>query len=270
MESTLLYADILRRQHKCSEELRVRLDIAKSIKGTLQSVPNLYALGDLLERWNEPELAIKCFEEIMDINPDYRNTQERVDTLNSKLSGKIEFSRLLRCDLLKKEQFIAELEKCTVLEKRFESKVILEMLKPINIGRKIDLQNIADSFMEIIKSRGINPDKMFVKNMDFFAGNNQISNYDIVCLDSLGIKEISYGFRIESTGWNSKLIPFVIFDASSLNFDNEVSPKEYNQKIIEIWNEHLTSSETKKWIEQTNAFTVKAIRKAIAEMTVEF
>jgi|GEM_PF-3248999 len=265
--STGLYADVARIEKKHIAELIIRLDLAKELKGKIPSPPNLYALADLLENLKEPELAKKYFEEILDVNQNYRNTQERIRLLELQISNKLDYSNLIRGDLNKKELIIQELEKCTVLNKNFESKAILYMLQPVNIGRQIGFENITDCFRETIKKNGIEPDKLELKEIAFFNGNNEIQKYKIDYLPSKSLDGIGYGFRIENTTGNSKLIPFAIFDAS---FENTSSFKEHNEQVKAIWISYLTSLEIKNWIDQMNGLAVKSIRKAIAEIKAEF
>ena len=266
IESTSLYADILRRNNKHSEELKVRLYLAKTIKGKLESVPNLYALGDLLERWNEPELAKKYFQEIMDINPDYRNAPERFANIKSHPLSSLNPANTIRADFNNQELITSELEKCTLLNKKFNWKSMLYMMKPLKVGRQVDMNDIVDSLSEIMNKTHSTQPK--IKQI-YLSEKNQIKEFKMMCL-STDIKGIIYAFRLESTTWDSKFLPFVIFDPSCLDLHDSLDPKEYNQQLKDVWINNMNSKKTRTKLEEINILAISSIRKAIAKMKAEF
>jgi len=268
-EAALVLADIAKRQGKLLWELESRLALVEDLGDGETALPSLYALGELLQTIKEPKLAQHYLKKILRIDENYLDVNERIEQLNSDPFLQLCPDKDVRGDLMQKELVLQELEKHTILKKKFSWRTILAVGQTISFGVNVKVQDVTNSLSEAIVKSGDNIPLADLSQVKLFH-RGQLKDIVWVYVPS-ALKELGVAFAMEicSGDVETEFTPYDIFDPALLGISATVSPQEHNQRIEEMCLKLLKSSKAKKWLAKTNKLAMKNIRQFIKKFLAQ-
>ena len=264
VEAALILADAATAQNKPFWELECRFTLVDGLGNSKVALPSLYALGKLLRKLKEPKLAQEYFEKIRQIDQDYLDVNKQIESLRSEPLMHLSPDKDVRGDLLKKGQFLHELEKSTILNKKFSWQVVVKMGKGLVSDTHLDNQEVTDSVSKAIEKSKSDVSSVDLRQVLLFSDKRL---KDITWVYVLPDKEgspISFALENRSTTRGSKFTPYVIFDTKQLKISAEISAKEHNQHVEDAWKKFCSSSDdTKNWLNNVGSISIESIKQLI-------
>lgn len=163
-------------------------------------LPSLYALGELLQGIKEPKLAQHYFKKILQIDEDYLDINERIEQLNSDPFLQLCPDKDVRGDLMQKELILQELEKYTILKKKFLWRTILAVGQTISFGVNVKVQDAANFLSEAIVKSGDGTPSADLSEVKLFH-RGQLKDIMWVYIPS-ALKELGVAFAMEICSGN--------------------------------------------------------------------
>ncbi len=264
VEAALILADAATSQNKPFWELECRLALVDGLGNSKVALPSLCALGKLLRKLKEPKLAQDYFEKIRQIDHGYPDVNKQIESSRSEPLMHLSPAKDVRGDLLKKGQFIHELEKSTILNKKFSWQVVVKMGKALISDTHLDNQEVTDSVSKAIEKSESEASSVGLREVLLFFDKKL---KDITWVYVLRGKEgspIAFALEISSTTRGSKFTPYEIFDTKQLNIPAEISAKEHNQQVEDAWKEFCSSSDdTNNWLNNVSNVSIESIEQLI-------
>ncbi len=259
VEAALLIADAAKEQNSPLQELQTRLALTEGLSKSRIALPSLYALAKLLQKLKEPELAKQYFETILKIEENYLDVNMQICSLQSDPFMCVSPQSGVRGDLMKEGSFLQELQKCTILDKKFTWPVIIKVAKTLFFNEHLNNDDVAESVSasaesEISEQSSIRPTTISL------VTNNEVKDSDWVYVPSADKQmPIAFGLEIGSTTRGSELIPYGIFDTRLLDIPKTLSSEEHNQHIKATWIRLQRSSDVKNWLKNIIEMSIKNI-----------
>lgn len=257
-------------------ELETRLKLVVAFQNSKALLPELYNLAGLLIRLEEPEEAKRYLEKLIHINENYRNTKERLQQLKSHPLLTLEIRKTVHGHLSQEKHLYEEIEKCTLLQKKFQWKVLLQTTPPFRLKAQHTVEECWERFQEQAKlgDSAIDVNRSGIKPFSLYQ-NKQIRDVDWMYLVS-SQKDLPLGCGVERrrlhTG--SEWILYQIVDFDLLHLDESLMAEEYNARIKQAYSSIHTKPETKHWFETIHALVVNVIQKqaqvTLAQVDDEF
>ena len=248
VEAMLVLADAAKAQNKPLWELECRLTLVKELGDNSTALPLLYALGKLLRRLKEPKLAQDCFKKILQTDRDYFDVNEQIAGLESDSLIQLCPEKDIRGDLMKKGRFLQELEKHTILNKKFSWRSVIKIEKAFTFKVRLSSKDVADSVSTAIeKSKSDACSTGLEQVLLFYRGRLK----EITWMYVLSTKKnfpITFALEIHSTTRGAEFIPYKIFDTKQLKISTEISANEHNQQVENAWNKFRASDDTMDWL----------------------
>ena len=154
----------------------------------------------------------------------------------------------IRGDLMKKGRFLQELEKHTILNKKFSWRSVIQIEKAVACKVHLSSKDMVESISTAIeKSKSDACSAGLEQVLLFYRGRLK----EITWVYVLSTKKdfpISFALEIHSTTRGSEFIPYKIFDTKQLKIPAEVSANEHNQQVEKAWNQFRASDDTRDWL----------------------
>jgi len=268
IEAMLILADAVKAQNKPLWELECRLTLVKELSDDSTALPSLYALGKLLQRLKEPKLAQDRFKKILQIDWDYFDVNEQIAGLESDSLMQLCPEKDVRGDLMKKGRFLQELEKHTILNKKFSWRSVIKIEKAFASKVRLSNKDVANSASTAIeKSKSDACSAGLEQVLLFYRGRLKDITW-VYILSTRNNFPITFALEIHSTTRGSEIIPYKIFDTKQLNISAEVSANEHNQQVENAWNQFRSSDGTKDWLNNIYSISTESIKKLIRKKGV--
>jgi len=197
---------------------------------------------------NEPKIARDYYEKILQIDAGFPGTKERITQLNSNPLLSLDPKEDVRADLTSRDAFLRELEKDTLLNKKFYWRVIHEKGKLVSIKANLDAKQIANAILKPLEELGIDTNTSGLQQVTLFQ-NSQSRETTWIYLPS-NDKTIPAALALEiNTAINAtEFIPYRVFDIAILGLHADEPAQQHNQHIEEAWTKLLISPQTKRWL----------------------
>ncbi len=262
-EASLLLADAARADNRVLWELESRISFAAALGDSPVVLPTLSAIAELLERTHEPELAIEYHERVLHLEEDYQDSRERIRRLRAHPLMGITPDNCARGDLGKGELIHQELEKHTVLKRKFRWRVVFDV-KPIGTERgSLSLEDVMESIRKDLKREQADAASGGLAQTAVVFGQER-REIQWLYVSRVSDPLVAYALEIQIQSRSSRIIAYGVFDADRLDLCETADVAEHNQRVQEAWDRVTQSSATKTWLFEINALAGKAIRRVTA------
>ena len=269
IEGTLVLADAARSQGKLLWELESRLVLAEELGDSKAAIPSLYALGELLQNIREPQLAQFYFKNILQIDENYMDVKERI--AQSELDPLMHLcpDKDVRGDLMSNDLVLQELEKYTILKKKFSWRVVFDIGQTRFFDYRADVQELAKSVSDAISEHGAKTSSAGLKQIKFLC-DGELRDISWMYLPStIENFGITFALEINLTATETELTPYKIFDPTLLGISATASPQEHNQLIRDAWLKVLKSSKSKKWWQKAYKMAIKDAKQFVEKRLLD-
>jgi len=251
-ETALLRAELCRQQGLLLDELRIWLSMEEWLAG--DPSPELsYLKGELLYLLNEPALARAAFEGAKD----FSDVEKQIEKCVRHLLYGVNTERVIRADLSSEGQVLSEIEKYSLLERPFNSSLVLFSYAPHTVPKGISLENLVDELFGQ-NTDGLNPETND-PTWDINYENVRILEHDgirevpVLLVQLLGAEEafeyVRYILEFREVAHERKEIHRAIFVPPSRK--DEESVLVYNERVAIAWRTAWEASEGRTWLEAT-------------------
>jgi len=228
-EAELVRAEAARAQGHPLEELEALLSLTRSFGATPTAVPSLYALGDVLTRLCEPALAVDAFRKVLSIEPDYQDTRNRLEILQQEMDSGEGTRHLVRGDLAGFALAVQELRKCTILQRRFTSPIVLETRQPVRIEARVEARILLEALTDQLRRSLPNQQHVDLRTVRVLLSGD-VRDAEWVYVRSTGLAA-AFGLALRGAADNCELTPQFLFDAAGLKLPESIAAKEHNDAV---------------------------------------
>ena len=244
VDAMVLHAALCRRLGMLLQEYRIWQDLRNQLRGKLPGEPCEYLFAELLELMMEPHLSAEVFRKL----ETYHDSAQRAERLEHFSLYREDIANLVRCDFVKSEQVLEEIEKCNILAKPFPWVVFIQGSLPESIACAPDLTQLAKDLENrydrrygnwkiVVEERQVFQDGV-LRNVRWLRVRLEDQGPPLGCLDvALEIRESQAGCQHTS---------HVIFCPTRF-LTSEMSYQEWNGKVADWWQAVWSSDEAKKW-----------------------
>ena len=260
-EAALVLADTAKAQGRLLWELDARLAVVRGLGEGAISVPSMYAVGDLLARACEPELAMKYFRKVREHQPNYRDIDQRLLELQAHPLLRLSPEAGIRGDLTKREHVLQEFEKHNILDKRFTWSIVLETKQSIRVGAPIDPD---DAFQELAaelgKSKTDGPVVTLRRDSLYQRGDVREVEWIRVQPDCLDLS-VAYALEFGAATGGSVVTPHVLFDISRLRMQQSTVARDYNRMVQDAWEKVVHGHSAKQWLTDVHRIALGTVHR---------
>jgi hypothetical protein len=244
VDAMVLHAALCRRLGMLLLEYRIWQDLRNQLSGKLPGEPCEYLFAELLELMMEPRLSAEVFRKL----ETYHDSALRAERLEHFPLYREDVANLVRCDFVKPEQVLEEIEKCNILAKPFPWVVFIQGSLPESIAYAPDLSQLAKDLENrydrrygnwkiVVEERQVFKDGV-LRNAHWLRVRLADQGPPLGCLDvALEISESNSGCQRTSH----------VFFCANRFLTSEMSYHEWNGKVADWWHTVWSSDEAKKW-----------------------
>jgi hypothetical protein len=263
VEASMLLADAARVQDKPLWELEVLLALTGALDGSKAVLPVLYALAVLLRRINEPKLAMDYFQKIMQIEKNFSDVSQQIEELKYDPFMKLTFENDIRGDLIQKERFLQEIEKYTILNKKFLWSAVIETGEMHDCRVCLRGSDITHSISRAVEKYKESVCSVELRQVSLYTGK-KLSEIPCVYIQSTKkIMPIAVGLEIYSDAGGTGFIPHGIFDIKQLDIPSEIPANEHNRQVEEVWKNICNCDDAKAWLNNICHISFEAVKGLI-------
>ena len=267
-EAVLLLADaaVTGKEPKHLWRLQCLLQLVDGLKDTSVEIPVLYETGKLLQDLNEPARALEYFERIQKTYESYKDIKERISALEN--SPILKFVKtIVRADLLGQDSYSApsqnelisaELEKYSILRKKFQQPIVNEIVRETNIQTDIDKEIFSRHIIKVLTENGTDKRKTILLKTQLYQ-NQQIRNIEWVYAPSVEYRGIAFAVELCPRTQGTEFFSYVIFNPSELNISKELSAESHNQRVLQTWQEFNVADNLRMWKEDVDTLIANVI-----------
>jgi hypothetical protein len=264
IEACLLLSRFARRVHRPVWELEALLATLDHIADTHLQAETLLAIGDLLEKLNEPALAGEYFARAAAMNGCSPQADQRIRRLLDHIWNEISPADAVRADLLRGDRFQTEIEKYTLLNKKFTWRVVVQSHA---LGRErfsIDLEVVANQLRNAAPAEAVLVRSVRVERIVRMA-DAQRQNAHWLYIGADDGQATGYALEAQDPADSPMLISHAVFDAARIPaLEGESAPK-FNKRVFDVWQLEKARCETKEWLRAVHASVKKALNVAAAQ-----
>jgi len=259
IEAGLILADTAKTQKQPLWELESRLALVEGFGNSQAALPSLYALGGLLRKLKEPGLAQDYFKKILQIDENYLDVKEQIDSLQSDPLMHLCSEKDVRGDLMQKGQVLQELGKYTILNKKFSWRVVVKTGKTLFFNTHLNTQDAVNSISMAVEKYEPATCSVGLSQGRLFTGKElKDTTWIYVSLNKTDMP-IAFALGIHSTTRGSELIPYEFFDTKLLPISTEMSSRKHNQQVEKAWLKLQRSSDSKNWLRNIGKVSIESI-----------
>jgi len=247
-EAALILADAAKAQNQLLWQLQSHLALAQGLGDSKAAIPSLYELANLLVKLNEPKIARDYYEKILQIDAGSPDIEERITQMNSNPLLSLDPKKGVRGDLTSRDTFLRELEKDTLLNKKFPWRVVHEKGKQISVKANLDAQQIANAILKPLEEFGIDTNTSSLQQVTLFQDGRSRDITWIYLPSTDKTIPIALALEINTAINATEFIPYRVFDIAILGLRTDESTQQHNQRIKEAWMRLLASPQTKRWL----------------------
>jgi len=259
VEAATALADTARVQKKPLWELESLLVIVKELGNNKVALPSLYALGKLLRKLKEPKLAQDYFKKILQIDSNYLDANEQIADLQSAPAMQISPEEDIRGDLIQNSHILHEIEKCSILNKKFSWRIIMNTGKAVSAKSHLDSHELLENILKTLAKQNADTAKSGLQDMKFLS-DGELRKLTWIYVPS-AIKDLPVAFALELRTITSgtEFIPYGIFDTAMSDVPASLSPQEHNRQIRKIYMAVSKSSEARDWLTDANKQVMRIV-----------
>ncbi len=261
VEAVLLVADLARTQERPLWELQTLMVLVREMGEVDVAAPSIHAIGELLARMKEPELAVEYFERAIAIDTQYGDPSGRIDQLRAHPLWGLSADDCVRGDLGDGRLVLAELEKHTILDKKFIWRSVFKTTSVGRVPRKVELRDV---YGESRPSVPANAPFLFVTDNE---QRNVTWSYGPSCETVPGL---CFALEAVDRGDETAFVAYAIFDPGNVEIEETASAEEHNRYVRDAWNRLQASSQARTWFDMTYRKAKQGIRRAGAQSTSRF
>ena len=274
VEAGLILADAAKAQNQPLWELEARLKLAEGLGNSPAALPSMYALGRLLRKLKEPQLAHDCFEKILQIDENYLDVNEQISSLQSDPLMHLCPDKDIRSDLMQKGQILRQLEQYSILNKKFSWRLVVKAGKALSFNAHLNAQDATNSISTAVEEYEPDACSIALAQVSLFTGKELKDATWIYVSSKKPDMPIAFALEIHSTTRGSEFVPYEIFDTRLLEISAEMTAKEHNQQVKKAWAKLRRSSEAKDWLRNVSKASIESIRqlgdRSLAQTDDEF
>lgn len=273
IEGLLVQADTAKSQGKLLWELECRLLLAEELGSRQAALPSLFALAELLEAIKEPRATLHYLERILQIDPNSTGAKEQIDSLQSDPFMHLCPETDVRGDLMQMDRVVQELEKYTILNKKFIWRFAVsigqkELLDPDQYTQEftnLKIEDLATAILESKTKHHSNTAHSELSRVKLF-GNGQLRDIMWIYIPgSIKIPGIAFAIEIDLTSEQVEFVPYNIFDPMLLNIPASVSAKEHNQQVEKGYQTLIKTDIAEDWWDSIHELVIKSSKEYIKE-----
>ena len=268
-EAALILADAAKTQGRLLWELDSRLALAEGLENNEAALPSLYALGSLLQEIKEPQLALHYLGKIQQIDKDYRDVEQRINHLKSDPLPQLSSNKDVRGDLMGKELVLRELDKHTILKKKFSWRLILATGDLVQSDAHLDWEQVSQSILETMTEYGADMSSSGLKTVTLLQ-NGELRDIIWVYVPSATVNlAIAFALEVRDTTAGSGFVPYKVFDPILLGIQPSISAEAHNQQVKTAWMKLANSSEAEKWLTDICSLVMEKLGELESEAMIE-
>lgn len=269
LEANLILAEAANIQGRYLWQLEALLAIERTQEKDEEAVPTLYALADLLSRMKEPGLAKEYLQRLQSIQRDYRDTNEKLQSLEKHPLLNLLPKDGVRADLRQPGQMVQEIDKYSILQKKFFWKVVIDTKDPVYMNNAFELHTLSEAILDGLQSQLISVSRCERQQLSIFMGNEirPLTWLYIPC-EHLNLGLV-FALEIRVLGKETEFISYAVFDPCLLVLAETFTPDQHNLHVKEIWLRQNNSSETKRWLRDVNQVCYEALLRLQGKVTAE-
>lgn len=259
VEAALVMADAAKAQNKPLLELKARLALMEGLGNNKAAIPSLHALGKLLRRLKEPRLAQECLERTLQIDQNCPGIKEQIVGLQSDPLMHLSPEDGIRGDLMKEGQFLAELQKYSILNNKFTWRVVVKVGKLLYFNTHLGTQEVVDSISLTAKEKTSDISSIKLAQASLFTDEGLRNIKWVYVMPGNMELPIALGMEIRSSTKGSEFTPYGVFDSKLLKISEHVSSEEHNKQVESAWIKLQHSSDAKGWLKNIIEVSMKKI-----------
>jgi len=259
VEAATVLADAAKAQNQPLWELESRMTIAEELGNSKIALPSLYAVGKLLRKLNEPELAQDYFKKILQIDNSYLDVNEQISNLQSDPIMQMCPEKDIYGNLMQKGQVLQEIEKYNLLNKKFRWRIIMSTGKVVSADSQLEMQEVTENILNALAKHNADIAASGLKDVKFFSDGELRKLTWIYVPSAISDLPIAFALELRTTTSGTEFVPYGIFDTAMLDIPPSISPKEHNGQIRKIWTSISKSSKARDWLTGANKQAMKII-----------
>lgn len=265
-ESALLLADAAKAQGQLLGELESRLAVVKGLGDTKAAVPSFYALGDLLQNLQEPSLAEQYFEKALAVDEAYLDARERIDRLRADPIREIHPDQHVRADLTGKKGVHQEIEKSTILDRKFRWRVVITQVRTIPVDVHLNTDEVAAAVLRSLVGHAADAGGGGVRRDSLFHGSGAKAVTWVYVPAGGGHPGIAFALEVHSNSRGTELVPYGIFDPNLLDIASAATSREHNEQVRDAWTRYAEDSASKRWLAGAHALMRESMVQLAGEV----
>lgn len=262
LESSLLMAEAAKQMNRPLWELELRLKQIEALGDNELSLPCRYALAELLEKMNESKTALSQFEKIIEIQPDYKDTELRIDKLKRHPLIDNCDNNYVRADIVPIETLSQEIEKYKILDRKFEHRVIYGKDRNIHIKLDAEFAEIFDCVRDALLKSANNCGEIHSERINILEPNRFRKAHWICVSNKDAFPGLAFGLEVLITAPTIQFNGYAVFDPDKVDTSKTDSAFQYDDFISNAWSRLQTDSvDANEWLKSTNNIALKAIQR---------
>ena len=260
-EASVLIADSARAHDRQLWELESRLSLLRSLGEGQDSLPSMHAVGHLLSRIREPELALTYFQKIHQIDPNYSDTEQMISDLQYHPLIGLSPAKSIRGDFSQPEHVTQEIKKHSILEKPFQWPVLFNSQKGHALRDNLEVIAIRDEVRAEIERNLPGTHEVTSNDSKLYRRNEVLKTDWVLVTKSHSQLPIAYALEVRSADLVCEVTPHILFDTKLLNIDEATSWMKHNEAVTRAWKAVQNSSTIQAWLTDINSLVFNAVRQ---------
>lgn len=233
VEACLMLTEAARLQKKPLWELECLLCLIQALNGHPAAVPPLYALAVLLRRLHEPLLAKEYFQRILQTDVHFPGVFEQMEQLTSDPFMILRPESDVRADLRQEKRLLQELEKYSILSKKFTWSLVLQTANRYDCKRRLNPHDIVECVSKALEKHDHSDCRVEWRELALFDGNH---TRKITCVYIRSVEaSIAVALEICSGVNETGFIPHEILETSRLGIPSDWTAPEHNHSVQTHW-----------------------------------
>lgn len=263
-EAVLLVAEWARAAQRPLWELETLLRFVHQLEDDSAAFPSLYAIGNLLASMKEPALAIEFFDRVFAQDSHYRDTETRLAALRSHALLAVCPESCVRGDFGNGTLVAQEIEKYTILGKRFDWSVVFDSRDGGKTPGRLSLAPILDQLQGAARNGDVGGLTWSTREGSLLLDREQREAKWLYACGNDAPQGLCYALDAQVRGEMTHFTTHAIFDPSRSIRTATEDPVEHNRLVRRAWEHVFSSSTTRAWLAEAHDLASKAIKHASA------
>lgn len=258
IEAKLVSAEAARTENRPLDELAALLQLRHMLGDTPPVVPTLLALGDVLTRLSEPGLAVEAIQKALALEPENSGAKQRLEELRSAPLLNVPAEELVRGDLSHPDLVEQELRKCTLLERRFSSLVVIETARPMRFEALIECGALCAELAEPLDRLLPGQQRVTLRSLHLVL-NDSVRKGQWVHVNAKGWP-VSIGLESRRAASGVDVTPYILFDVGPHALQSG-GAKEHNNAVARAFVTATSGGGAREWITEAQRIVIGVLRR---------